>query len=236
MAVNTIAYSELLHNSLTIKDYTRHYIYRLVQKKQKASLLIFSHFNLEQRMTNKFALQIYFYDTQVENSYRFLRAACRRIHYRQRFLAKRFFKLHRTLVFKYSKHLLNTKEASRLFFHSMFGRGFLDYLLVRRLVFLFLCAVMRDKSMRLDRGLLIQIKVGLYALLEYNWRKNLFLKKPLNFFEFFIGVFLQMKFLEKGVEPNAIRANFMYMKKKARYRKKKDFYGNKTKELLFLIK
>lgn len=121
----------------------------------------------------------------------------------------------------------------------MAERGFFEYLILRKIIFLFLCAVFRDKFLRTHRGVLLQIKLGLFSLLEFHWRKNLFYNRPMNFFEFFINVFLQMQFLERDVSPNVIRATMFYIRKRFSTLKEggeRVSSGREIKELLHLVK
>ncbi len=121
----------------------------------------------------------------------------------------------------------------------MSERGFFEYLILRKIIFLFLCAVFRDKFLKTHRGILLQIKVGLFSLLEFYWRKNLFYGKPLNFFEFFINVFLQMQFLERNISTNVIRATMFYFRKKVNDLDSDDrrvVSQQEVKELLHLVK
>ena len=92
-----MAYTELLHNTMTLKEIVRHYITKpdkAFQQKRTISPLIFSHMSVEQTRVDKLFLKVYFYDTDVESSYRLLRVACKRIHRNQRRLYNSFLKVH----------------------------------------------------------------------------------------------------------------------------------------------
>lgn len=225
-----VAYSELLHNTNTIKDIIHDYLHRSLAK----TPIIFSHFNMEQLHNDRLSLRIYYYDSDIEFKYRDLRYACRRIYNNQRRLYKSFYKLHLHMLLEFQE--MSKQEKANFFYLSLAKRGFFEYLLLRKLIFLFLCAMVRDKTFKKKPALLLQIKVGVYSLLEYNWRKNLFLGKPLNFFEFFIGVFIQMQFIEQEVASNAIRASLMFFQKQwgEKGASKKKF--GKNLEIVFLLK
>lgn len=83
---------------MTLKEIVRHYITKpgkAFQRSSKLSPLIFSHMSVEQTKVNKLLLKVYFYDTDVESSYRVLRMACKRIHRNQERLYRSFFRLQR---------------------------------------------------------------------------------------------------------------------------------------------
>lgn len=226
---------------MALKEIVRHYITKPEKSfhpRRTLSPLIFSHMSVEQTRVDKLFLKVYFYDTDVESSYRYLRMACKRIHRNQRRLYYTFLNIHGWFVREHlDEHTHDCRN--KLLYRHMSERGFFEYLVLRKIIFLFLCAVFRDKFLRTHRGVLMQIKVGLFSLLEYNWRKNLFYNRPLNFFEFFINVFLQMQFLERNVSPNAVRATMFYIR--SRYSKLKKGGGRamsirEIKELLHLVK
>lgn len=82
---------------MALKEIVRHYITKpdkAFYQHRMRSPLIFSHMAVEQTKVDKLFLKVYFYDTDVESSYRLLRMACKRIHRNQRRLYKSFLKVH----------------------------------------------------------------------------------------------------------------------------------------------
>ena len=211
MSSNFIVYSELLHNINSIKEAVRDHL----RVTTKITPIIYSHFNVEQLFSEKISLRVYYYDSDIEFKYRDLRYACKRIYFNHKRLYKSFFKMH--CHFLPEIRTLSKQEKVQFFYASLVRRGFFEYLLLRKLIFLFLCAMVRDDVFKKNPALLLQIKLGVFSLLEYNWRKNLFLGKPLNFFEFFLNVFLQMQFIEQNVSTNLIRASLYYHQQRKSY-------------------
>jgi len=68
----------------------------------------------------------------------------------------------------------------------------------------------------------------------------LFYGKPLNFFEFFIGIFIQMQFLEQNIVNNAIRASLFFYQAKRNmngiHKERSNLSFGKSVELSFLSK
>lgn len=235
MSSNSITYSELLHNITSLKEALRDHL----RVSTKITPIIYSHFNLEQLSSEKLSLRVYYYDSDIEFKYRDLRYACKRIYRNHKRLYKSFFKMH--CHFLPELRLLSKQEKAQFFYASLVRRGFFEYLLLRKLVFLFLCAMVRDDTFKnKDSSLLLQIKLGVFSLLEYNWRKNLFYGKPLNFFEFFIGIFIQMQFLEQNIVNNAIRASLFFYQAKRNmngiHKERSNLSFGKSVELSFLSK
>jgi len=163
MSSNSITYSELLHNITSLKEALRDHL----RVSTKITPIIYSHFNLEQLSSEKLSLRVYYYDSDIEFKYRDLRYACKRIYRNHKRLYKSFFKMH--CHFLPELRLLSKQEKAQFFYASLVRRGFFEYLLLRKLVFLFLCAMVRDDTFKnKDSSLLLQIKLGVFSLLEYN--------------------------------------------------------------------
>lgn len=162
MSSNFISYSELLHNTHTIKEVVRDYL----RVSTKITPIIYSHYNIEQLFSQKMSLRVYYYDSDIEFKYRDLRYACKRIYFNHKRLYKSFFKMHRH--FLPEARILSKHEKVQFFYASLIRRGFFEYLLLRKLILLFLCAMARDDSFRKNPSLLLQIKLGVFSLLEYN--------------------------------------------------------------------
>lgn len=214
ISTNMVVYSELLHNVPTLKKMGWMFLreeQETGENFQKSSI-IYSHLNIEQKFVDQLRLKVYFYDCENERYFIFIRNMCDRLFFLHDKLIKKFTLALYQLNYQYRS--VSLKIRRQLFTERLLSCGFFEYIVLRNLVLLFLWGIVKDKKIQNHPTLKLQLKLGIYSLLEYYWRRNLYLKRPIDFIEFFLGIFFQIEFLREGNSLHMIRASMLYQLRK----------------------
>lgn len=214
ISTNLVVYSEMLHNIPTLKKMGWMFLREedeTGENFQKSSI-IYSHLNVEQRFVDQLRLKVYFYDCENERYFIFIKNMCDRLYYLHDKLIKKFTLALYHLNYQYRS--ISLRFRRKLFTERLLACGFFEYIVLRNLVLLFLWGVVKDKKIQNHPTIKLQIKLGVYTLLEYYWRRNLYLNRPVDFIEFFLGIFFQIEFLREGNVLHMIRASLLYQLRK----------------------
>lgn len=214
ISTNMVVYSELLHNIPTLKKIGWMFLREeteIGENFQKSSI-IYSHLNMEQKFVDQLRLKVYFYDCENERFFIFVRNMCDRLYFLHDKLVKKFTLALYHLNYKY--RVVSVRFRRQLMTTRLLSCGFFEYIVLRNLVVLFLWGVVKDKKIQNHPTLKLQLQLGVQSLLEYYWRRNLFLNRPVDFIEFFLGIFFQIEFLREGNSLHMLRASMLYQLRK----------------------